>query len=151
MGVVSAFASQRDSLFRGGAAQPIDTDDIGLVSASDTVREVWDAARTCLQWASQGVGFHEMAVVYRNSDPYRPLVDEIFAEAGIATYLHEGRLLSTHPLGRRVLSLLDLAADGTFRRADVMEFLTETELPLETQRRYTRVRPSDCETLPRDA
>src|SRR5207245_11021683 len=62
----SAFASMRDALFRDSDAEPIETDGVALVSASDTVREVWDAARTCLQWASQGMRFHEMAVVYRN-------------------------------------------------------------------------------------
>jgi len=126
--------------------------DITLVNAPDTVREVWEAARACLRWAEDGIPFHEMAVVYRNRDPYRDLVDEIFTEAGIETYLHDGRLLAAHPLGRRVLSLLALARDLTFARAAVMEFLTETELPRETRDRYDgRVRPSEWEGFTRDA
>ncbi len=133
------------------AAAPVSHERIELVSAPDTVREVWEAARACLRWASAGIRFYEMAVVYRNADPYRALVDEIFSEAGIETYLHEGRLLAAHPLGRRVLSLLDLAADEKFPRAKVMEFLTETEIAGATAKKYGRVRPSEWETYTREA
>ena len=76
-------------------------------------------------------------------------MDEIFAEAGIPTYLHAGRLLSEHPLGRRVLALLELAASERFPRAQVMEFLTETELPLATTGGY--VSPSEWEGFTREA
>ena len=106
-----------NGLFRDANA-PIDAPSVSLISAPDTVREVWEAARACLGWAKDGIPFHEMAVVYRNGDPYRALVDEIFREAGISTYLHDGRPLSAHPLGIRLLSLLDLAADPVFSRQD---------------------------------
>jgi hypothetical protein len=129
-----------------------------VISAPDTVREVWEAARWCLDLARQGVKFHEMAVVYRNRDPYRALIDEIFSEAEIETYLHDGRLLAQHPLGRRLIALLDLAATHEqFQRAKVMEFLTETELPRETRLRYEDrerrifARPSEWEMYTRDA
>lgn len=138
------------ALFRDTAAS-VAAPNVSLVSAPDTVREVWEAARACLAWAKDGVRFHEMAVVYRNREPYRALIDEIFREAGIATYLHEGRLLSTHPLGLRLLALLDLAADPAFSRQAVMEFLTETRLPRETAERYGRFRPSQWETYTREA
>ncbi len=139
------------ALFRS-PREPLEAHDaVSLASAPDTVREVWEAARACLRWAEDGVRFHEMAVVYRNREPYRALVDEIFSEAGIETYLHDGRLLASHPLGRRLLALLDLAADPAFARAKVMEFLTETRLARETVDRYGRVRPSEWETYTRDA
>lgn len=124
---------------------------VSLASAPDTVREVWEAARACLRWAEEGIGFHEMAVVYRNREPYRALVDEIFAEAQIPAYIHDGRLLAEHPLGRRLLALLDLAADAAFPRAKVMEFLTETRLPREPRDAYERVRPSQWEMYTREA
>ena len=134
------------------AEQAIDAGDaVALASAPDTVREVWEAARACLRWARGGIGFHEMAVVYRNREPYRALIDEVFSEAGIATYLHDGRLLSTHPLGRRLLALLDLAAAGTLPRAKVMEFLTETRVAQDVQDADGGFRPSEWETYTRDA
>jgi RecB family exonuclease len=138
-------------LFAAHAGERIETDRVALINAPDTVREVWEAARACLRWAEDGIRFHEMAVAYRNRDPYRALVDEIFTEAGIETYLHDGRLLSTHPLGRRVLALIELAREGAFSRAKVMEFLTETELPRATADQYDRVRPSEWETYTREA
>lgn len=137
---------------------PVPDDRVQLTSAPDTVREVWEAARWCLDRARKGVRFHEMAVVYRNQDPYRALIDEIFTEAKIETYLHDGRLLSQHPYGRRLIALLDLAASSeTFERATVMEFLTETHLPRATRERYEDrekrifVRPSEWERYTRDA
>ncbi|MBF6600841.1 MAG: PD-(D/E)XK nuclease family protein [Dehalococcoidia bacterium] len=126
-------------------------DGVGMLSAPDTVREVWEAARACLRWAREGIRFHEMALAYRAADTYRPLIDEIFSEAGIATYLHAGRLLAEHPLGRRVLALLALAADGSFPRARVMEFLTETQLPGETLRAQQYASASEWEAFTRDA
>ncbi len=139
------------ALFREPTAA-VGASNVALVSAPDTVREVWEAARACLAWAKEGIRFHEMAVVYRNGDPYSALVDEIFREAGIATYLHDGRLLSAHPLGMRLLALLDLAADAqTFSRQAVMEFLTETRLPAATAQKYGHVRPSQWETYTREA
>ncbi len=138
------------ALFRDGSRAEGATG-IGLVSAPDTVREVWEAARACLQWAREGVRFHEMAVIYRSQDTYRALVDEVFREAGIDTYLHEGRLLSEHPLGRRVLALLALAADPAMPRAKVMEFLTETELPYDTRRDLRNPSASEWETFTREA
>jgi CRISPR/Cas system-associated exonuclease Cas4 (RecB family) len=129
-----------------------------LLSAPDTVREVWEAARWCLARAREGIRFHEMAVVYRNADPYRALVDEIFREAGIDAYLHDGRVLSAHPWGRRLVALLELvAAHEKFERARVMEFLTETRIPRATRRRYEDpaqgifVRPSEWEAYSREA
>ena len=138
------------ALFREGGSA-VHAPSVSLVSAPDTVREVWEAARACLAWAKGGIRFHEMAVVYRNREPYRAVVDEIFREAGIDAYLHDGRLLSAHPLGVRLLALLDLAADPAFSRQAVMEFLTETQLPIETTRKYRRVRPSQWETYTREA
>ena len=138
------------ALFREGGGA-VAAANVALVSAPDTVREVWEAARACLGWAKDGIRFHEIAVVYRNRDPYRALVDEIFREAGIDAYLHDGRLLSAHPLGIRLLALLGLAADPTFSRQAVMEFLTETQLPDKTKKKYGRFRPSQWETYTREA
>ncbi len=138
------------AIFRGPGQPRVEAEEVALVSAPDTVREVWEAARACLRWARGGMRFHEVAVVYRNREPYRALVDEIFSEAGIETYLHDGRLLSDHPLGRRLLALLDLAVDATFSRAKVMEFLTETRISDEAVAAHG-FSPSEWETYTREA
>jgi RecB family exonuclease len=148
----AAASADEATRFDRALAPAIAGRDVELTSAPDTVREVWEVARTCLAWARDGIAFHEMAVAYRHRDPYRDLVEEVFDEAKIPVYIHDGRLLSAHPLGRRLLMLLDLAAHHeTFGRADVMEFLTETEIPETTRERYARVRTSEWETYTRDA
>jgi RecB family exonuclease len=126
---------------------------VELISAANTVREVWEAARTCLAWGRDGIAFHEIAVVYRNSDPYRGLVAEIFHEAGLSdhTYIHQGRPLSEHPLGRRLIALLELIADDAFSRQRVMEFVTETRVPQATRERYERFRPAEWDAFTREA
>lgn len=134
-------------------AGPDATAGVELVSAADTVREVWEAARTCLRWAEEGIAFHEMAVVYRNADPYQHLIGEIFREASLNdhTYIHQGRPLAAHPRGQRLLALLELIADEKFTRQRVMEFLTETRLPRATRERYERVRPAEWDGFTREA
>ena len=76
-----------------------------------------------------------MAVVYRHPEPYRPVIESVFAEAEIPVYLHEGTPLIERPLGRRVSALLDLI-DGDLERRAVMEFLTDARLPEATRERY---------------
>ena len=125
-------------------------DSVVFVSAPDPTREVQEAVAACVRWARSGVGFHEMAVVYRQSEPYRPLLEAAFREAGIATYLHEGTPLTERPLGRRIAALLDLV-DGDLERATVMTFLADARLPAETWERYGRVSPTGWDTDSRRA
>ena len=116
--------------------EPVEADgSIRLLSAPDPSREVREIARTCLAWAREGIKFHEMAIAYRNPDPYRSLIESAFREAKIPVYLHEGSPMAERPLGRRVLSLLDLM-DSDLERRRVMDFVTDGRLPDETKERY---------------
>ena len=63
----SAPAHLRSSLFAANPTPATADDTVHLVSAPDPSREVREAVRACLRWASEGIGFHEMAVVYRNA------------------------------------------------------------------------------------
>jgi RecB family exonuclease len=127
------------------------TANVELVSVPDVVREVWEAARACLSWARDGIAFHEMAVAYRHRDQHRALAQEIFREAGIPVYLHDGAPLAEHPLGRQLLSLLDLIQDDTFSRQRVMDFLTETDLPRATREQYDGIRAAEWDAYSREA
>jgi RecB family exonuclease len=121
-----------------------------LVSAPDPTREVAETVRTCLRWADDLIPFHEMAVVYRHGEPYRPLLEQAFREAGIPVYLHEGTPLTERPLGRRIAALLDLV-DGDLERATVMTFLSDARLPSETWERYGKVSAAGWDTDSRRA
>lgn len=129
-------------------AQPDGT--IELVSAPDPLSETQEAARTCLDWARAGIAFREMAVTYRDAGTYRPLVEAVFAEAGIPLYLDDGPSVAERPLGRRILALLDLI-DSNLTRRDVMAFLSDGWLPKSTRERYDKTPVSRWETASRRA
>ncbi len=108
---------------------------VELVSAPDPLTEAREAARACLAWARAGIAFREMAVTYRQAEIYRPLLEAVFAEAGIPVYLDDGPSLAERPLGRRILALLDLVG-SPLRRRDVMAVLSDGRLPKATRERF---------------
>jgi ATP-dependent helicase/DNAse subunit B len=132
-----------------GSAAP-DDGTVRLLSAPDTPREVREAARACLRWASEGIAFHDMAVVYRQPEQYRGLIDEIFREARIPLYLHDGSPLIERPIGRSLAALLTLIG-SRLTRASVMEFLTETTLPSTSPERQGEFEPAAWDQLSREA
>ena len=108
---------------------PAPSDDtVRLVSAPDPVAEVREAVRTCLDWAEEGIPFREMAITYRQADPYEPIIESVLQEAGIPAYLHHGSSLAERPLGRRVLGLLDLI-ESDLGRAQVVALLSDGRMP----------------------
>ncbi len=123
---------------------------VQLVSAPDPLSEVREAARTCLDWARDGILFREMAITYREAATYRPVVEAVFSEAGIPLYLDDGPSIAERPLGRRVLALIDLI-DSRLRRRDVLAFLSDGWLPNETRERYGNVPVSRWESVTRRA
>ena len=130
----TALAHLQQTLFApADAVTPDGT--VSLVSAPEPLSEVREAARTCLDWARDGIAFREMAITYRDASTYRPLVEAVFTEAGIPVYLDDGPSIAERPLGRRFLALLDLI-DSPLRRRDVLAFLTDGWLPKETRDRY---------------
>ncbi|HUT79383.1 MAG TPA: PD-(D/E)XK nuclease family protein, partial [Polyangia bacterium] len=141
----------RDGLFAEGPSEAPTLDGtLRLLSAPDPTREIREVARTCLEWARAGVNFHEMAIAYRHPDTYRATIEAVFQEAGIPLYLHEGSPLIERPLGRRIMSLLELTEDRFERRA-VIEFLSEARLPDETWKTYERFHSSRWDRVSRDA
>ncbi len=123
---------------------------VQLLSAPDPSREVRAAARACLEWAREGIPFHDMALVYRQDDPYRGLAEAVFREAGIPVYLHGGTPLIERPLGRRAVALLELV-DSSLERAAVMRFLTDARLPDATWERHGGVPAASWDALSRRA
>ncbi|MDX6563536.1 MAG: hypothetical protein QOD65_3350, partial [Gaiellales bacterium] len=100
--VPTALAHLQATLF--APATPVEPDGtVQLVSAPDPLSEVQEAARTCLDWANEGILFREMAIVYRDAATYRPVVEAVFTGAGIPLYLDDGPSIAERPLGRRIL------------------------------------------------
>ena len=124
----TALAHLQARLVLRRSARPTPDGTVQLVSAPDPLTEVREAARTCLDWAREGILFREMAITYRDAGIYRPVVEAVFTEAGIPVYLDDGPSIAERPLGRRILALIDLI-DSPLRRRDVLAFLTDGWLP----------------------
>jgi ATP-dependent helicase/nuclease subunit B len=147
----TALAWLRDQLFAPPQAPALAADDtVRLVSGPDPSREVKAAARACLAWAAEGIPFWEMAIAYRQADAYRPLVEAVFAEAGIPLYLHEGSPLAERPLGRRALALLGLY-ESDLSRQSVMDFLSDARLPEELRDEYGGIPAARWDSVSREA
>jgi RecB family exonuclease len=145
----TALAHLHAGLFSSsGPTEPDGT--VRLASAPDPLSEVREAARTCLDWAREGILFREMAVSYRDAGMYRSVVEAVFTEAGIPVYLDDGPSIAERPIGRRILALMDLI-DSKMRRRDVLAFLTDGWLPRETRARYGDVSVWRWESVTRRA
>ena len=141
-------ATQLKALQEGFSAP--DDGSVLVVSAPDPTREAAETVRACVRWADEGIPFHEMAVVYRQGEPYRPLLEAAFRDADVPAYLHEGTPLTERPLGRRIAALLALVDSG-LDRSTVMAFLSDARLPTAIWERYGRVSPVAWDTLSRRA
>ena len=130
----TSLAALQANLFSPSAETAAD-ETVALVSAPEPLAETKEAARACLAWAAQGIPFRQMAVTYRQAELYRPLVEAVFAEAGIPVYLDDGPSLAERPLGRRILALIDLI-ESPLRRPDVMAFLSDGRMPKATRERF---------------
>lgn len=108
-----------------------------FVSAPDPVSEVREAVRTCLEWAERdGIPFREMAITYRQAEPYEAIIESVLREAGVPAYLHRGVSLAERPLGRRVIGLIDLVESALgegLGRAEVVALLSDGSLPKATK------------------
>lgn len=125
----------RGSIEAAGPQTPASDGSLTIASAPDPHREVREAVRQAIAWADSGLGFHEIAIAYREAEVYRPIVEAVLNEARIPAYLHEGTPISERPLGRRVIALLDLL-EGDLGRREVMDFLADARLPDATRERY---------------
>jgi len=107
-----------------GGNQPPEDGRVTVLSCPGEVQEINEIAREILRLArEEGVQFHEMAILLRNLDLYRPLILEAFQDLKIPFNLHGGLSLARTQEGRALNLLLGLI--GTpFRRPQIMEFLT---------------------------
>jgi ATP-dependent helicase/nuclease subunit B len=146
----NALTATRLALFASPGESAPQDHSLKLLSAPDPAREVRDVARHCLAWAREGIGFHEMAVVYRHPEPYRSIIESVFQEAGVPAYLHEGTPMSERPLGRRAIALLELA-DSEFERRAITDFLADGKLPEKTWEKYGKPTASTWDRFSRKA
>ena len=110
----------------------LDLDDSSPVPQVETSLHIAPGAHEELRWVirqiieeatARGTPFHRMAILYRAENPYGSLIPAELDLAGIPMAGPGGDTLASTGPGRTLAGLLDLA-DGTFRREDVMSWLT---------------------------
>ena len=94
-----------------------------VVSVSDAEEEARSAVDRVLAAVRDGVPLARIAVLYPQPEPYARILEEQLAAAGIAWNGAAVRPLADRMVGRWLLDLLDLDADG-FTRPAVMGLLT---------------------------
>lgn len=123
---------------------------VRVVSAPSREAEAREAARACLRWAEQGVLFRDMAIVMKDVNGYRGLVEEALREAGVMFYSGSGMPLPHTPVGRQIMRLIGLAGADVPRRP-LMDFVAEQCIPSATLEPYGKVSAWKWDRLSRRA
>jgi hypothetical protein len=84
--------------------------EIGVIRAPDPAEEVREVVRSIARDMDgpAPVPLHQIAVLYRQTDPYGPLVRDSLSQAGLPWSALEGRTLAESRPGRALLQLLNV-------------------------------------------
>ncbi len=107
-----------------GAQLPLPT---WVRSAPSADAEVLMALRHLMGCNARGVPLERMALVHGGAPPYRQLVHDAVASAGVPAYGRSARSLASTVAGRALLGALGLA-DHDWRRDDVVAWITSAPL-----------------------
>ena len=85
------------------------SDDIAIFTASNTYSEVEEAASRIVELVrDKGLRYREIAVVCRNLDSYKDLIASIFKEYNIPFFIDRKLEVTSHPVVRLVISVLEI-------------------------------------------
>jgi len=88
---------------------PHETDSISLFSSVNISAEVEDTAKDILRLCREkGFRFRDIAVVTRNLNEYRKMIEVVFNDYGIPCFMDSKLDISNHPLVRLILSMLEI-------------------------------------------
>jgi ATP-dependent helicase/nuclease subunit B len=96
--------------------------EVNLLAAPDATEEVRSVVRQLLSKLDNGTELRRIAIVYRDQEPYGPLVRDTLDAAGVPWAGIDGRPLSQSWAGRGLLGLLRLRGND-FARIDVLAWL----------------------------
>ena len=112
------------SSVEGGLLSPVPPGEASLHVAPSAHEELrWVIRQIVAEATERRTPFHRMAILYRAENPYASLIPDELTLASIPMAGPGGDTLADTGPGRALLGLLALA-DGTFRRDDVMAWLT---------------------------
>lgn len=107
--------------------------EVRILRAPDPAEEVREVIRCIADDLARGVPLHRTAILYRQDEPYAPLVREMLDLAGLPWSSSEGKRLDQTRPGRCLLGLLGLP-ERRFARDALMEWLETgpiSDLPAE--------------------
>ncbi len=119
----------------GGPTAPTEPT-VAVLPAGHPFQEVQAWARLIDGWARREtppVRYRDIAVIVRDLDAYRPMVQEIFARYAIPCFIDERRDATAHPLVRLLMAALHLVARGWSRGA-VIDLLRNPLLALDAEK-----------------
>jgi len=96
--------------------------ELWVIRAPDPAEEVREVTRRIAADLEAGIPLHQMAILYRQNEPYAELVRDALEAAGLPWVSSEGRRLGETRPGRGVALLLGLS-DRQFSRESVLEWL----------------------------
>lgn len=105
---------------------------ITLLRCSNVYAEVEATALHVLDLVHQGYRFGDIAVVVRDAESYRGILDAAFERYGIPFYFSEKTSLSQKPLSRLILSALRAVAHG-WQAQDILTLLKTGLCPVSTR------------------
>lgn len=105
----TALGASLDSLFDPSKPpSAVEHGRVVVVSASGARDESWSAAKETLRLLNEGIPAHEIAIVARALEPYRPALAEAFAAENMPLDLSCGEPILRHPAAKAALDLLTL-------------------------------------------
>ncbi len=114
-------------LFQPPAGEPVDVP-VRILSVPGEPREVREIVREVLRLAEDGLRFHEIGVLLRDTGTYSRLLRDAFAQRCIPFFVSNGVPLAETAAARHTRLLADLLA-GDMSRADVMQFAHAAPVP----------------------
>lgn len=109
----SALAHLERTVFAGDSARQADDGSVNLIAAPDREAEVHSALRWLkMRLVRDGMRPKEVALLYRNLDPYRAFINQTAAEYGLLIRIVDGVSLCGNPVVAALFRLLQLALPG---------------------------------------
>lgn len=105
--------------------EPLPKEDQGsvkLYSCSDAYEEAKAAVTEVLSLVQKGYRYKNIAVIARNAEQYRGILDAEFEKAGIRFFMSEKTDITAKPLINMIFSALSIKQRG-YRRADVISYM----------------------------
>ncbi len=96
---------------------------VTLLTASNIYEEAEAAAYQITEWVMDGMSYGDIAVVVRDTETYRGVLDAALERHGIPYFLSERTDLSSKSVSRLILSALRAVNHSSYRRSDIMTLL----------------------------